>query len=158
MSDGLDWALIASTVVASGAWIYQRAWERVEARRSRYEEVLANLYAFTESGLNPDKIDEILAEHRRLWVTAPRRVTNAFSDFLDSVENGGSYSDQDRVDRMNALIDAMRKDASLMGMLYPAGSSPVLSLATFRLQSATRNTPVVIGNPVANPTSGEIAS
>lgn len=145
MSDGLGWALVASTVIASGAWIYQRAWERVEVRRSRYEAVLANLTAFTESGANPDKIDEVLAENRRLWLTAPRKVTNAFADFLDSIDSGGSFSDQDRVDRMNALIEAMRKDASLKGVLLPTGQSPSLSLTTFRLQSASRSKPLTIG-------------
>jgi hypothetical protein len=158
MSDGLAWGLVVSTVVASGAWIYQRAWERVETRRARYEAVLANLSAFTVGGLNPDKIDEVLAEYRKLWLTAPRNVTNAFTDFLDSIEVHGKYSDQDRADLLNGLIESMRKDASLIGMLIPIGSNPALSPATFRLRSASRPARGPIEDAmVTNATSGVAA-
>lgn len=72
--------------------------------------------------------------------------------------SGGSHSGQDRLVRINALIEAMRKNVSLIGMLFPTGSSPVLSLATVRPQSATVDIPVVSGNSVASPPFVEITS
>lgn len=151
LADGIGWALVVSTIIASAAWVYQRAWDRVEVRRGRYEQVLANMSAFTVGGLNPDKIDDVLAEYRRLWLTAPRIVTNAFADFLDSTQDGGSYTDDDRADLMNSLILAMRKDASLIGVLIPVKSGPALSAATFRLQAAAR--PGALLAPQAAPNS-----
>jgi len=141
MADGFGWGLVVSTVFATAAWIYQKAWDRAEARRARYEAILADLSAFTVSNNDPDRIDAVLAEQRKLWLTAPQSVTDAFAAFLEGAEGLVPLTDAERSARMEHLVRVMREDTRIWSVLRPRLRRETISSRELALKSASRSAP-----------------
>lgn len=129
------WGILGAAfaaVIASVAWVYQRAWERHEKRVIRYNEVMDRLLAFTHEGRDPQRQNELIAEHHRLWLFASDDVIRAGERFLDGAE--GKLVDPDRAMTEYAL--AMRRDSTLKAALIPRFWTTKLRPDDFRLRSA----------------------
>lgn len=137
MDDINLWPVAAAAAIGAIAWIYEKAWQRLERRALRYEAILGDLSAFTTSQLDPDKIDQILAEQRKLWISAPVGVSEAFVEFLETVE-GVPKADYIKEKALSRLIKEMRKDASLRSVLVPPIGSPDIPERYLKLKSASR--------------------
>jgi len=106
--------LIIATVIGAVAWIYQRAWDRQQARIERYEAILDSLPGFTQGRLNPNQIDDVLKEFRRLWLFAPDDVIKAANAFVAAAEKG-----ETKRPALAELVLAMRRDVSFKAVLFP---------------------------------------
>lgn len=115
--DGL-WALAVSALIAAGAWLYQRAWERHERRLNQYGKIVDLLPAFGEGAVDAAKLDVVFSELRRLWLVGPDEVIKAANVFFGTTR--GTNSTPVERDRALAMfILAMRKDASFMSAVIP---------------------------------------
>lgn len=132
--------MILSTFMGICAWLYQKAWDRAEARRLRYEDILINLPAFLEGSKNPDLIKKVLDEQRRLWLTAPKSVINAFSDFTDSIRDGNKLTQKQRLACLRSLIFAMRNDTNIWSIIRPRLQSEEISLEKLKMDRPSDNT------------------
>lgn len=123
--------LIAAALVASAAWLYQRAWERQERRIARYQEFVDRLPAFTSEKADNKRVDEAIAEVRRLWLSAPDDVIRSAERLIDFAQGERIYSQQKVV---GDCMIAMRKDATMMSALFPRFWRSRLSASDFRLR------------------------
>ena len=126
------WGITFGAAIASATWLYQRAWERQEKRVLRYQEILDRLRYMTEENLTPEKTNELINEHHRLWLFAPDDVVVAGERFLDAVEGNGS----DSTAALGEYVVAMRKDASMGSALFPRFWNTRLLPSGFRLRLA----------------------
>ena len=132
-----------AAVIASAAWLYQRAWERQEKRVERYQKVMDTLVYFTEKRLTAAKQDEMILEHHRLWLSAPDDVVKTGEKFLDAIE-GVIYikeGGQTKEEILGEYVLAMRRDASIKSALWPRFWQTKLQPIEFRLRSANQNNP-----------------
>lgn len=129
-----------AAVIASIAWLYQKAWERQERRVDRYRKIIDRLPAFTEGNLDPTEINNAIKEVHRLWLFAPDPVVEASERILDIAE-GSAKKDQNVV---GECIIAMRRDASFSAALIPRFWTTRLTPNRFKIRSANRT-------PRANP-------
>ncbi|MBR0910806.1 hypothetical protein [Bradyrhizobium japonicum] len=125
--------IFLSTIVAAAAWLYQKAWERIERRARLYEEIIDNLPGFADGGLDPAKINAAIASTRRLWIFAPDDVVRALHEFFDCIENHKGHDAAAAA--LGRLVLEMRKDTSLWNVLQ-TGRKSGLSPSEFRLRSA----------------------
>lgn len=134
------WGLAVGAAIASAAWLYQRAWERQEKRIARYQEVVDRLPYFTVANLSADKIDAMISEHRRLWISAPDDVIISGEKFLDAVEgrsdSGGTKGNSESA--LGEYVLAMRRDGSMRSALFPRFWPTKIKAKDFRLRSAVR--------------------
>lgn len=140
------WALTIPALIGAIAWLYQKAWERLDRRVKQYEEIIDALPGFTEGGLDAAKINAAIAMTRRLWILAPDNVVQALHAFFHSIENSKGHAESARA--LGELILAMRRDASLWAVLFPRPGKSHLHADDFRLFSASsakghEGTPVI---------------
>jgi hypothetical protein len=130
-----------AAVIASAAWLYQRAWERQERRILRYQEILDRLPAFAEGNTDTEKKDEMITEIRRLWLSAPDDIVYSAESFLDSLE--GVHSDNEKANskekNLSDLVSKMRQDATLRSAIVPRFWNTHLDGISFRLRHASGN-------------------
>ena len=125
--------IAVAAVIASAAWLYQRAWERQAQRILRYQEVLDRLPAFTEGNLDIEQRNEMITELRRLWLSAPDDVVRSGEKLLDLIE--GRYTDPEQV-ALGECVLAMRRDATMASALWPRFWGTRLQAKEFRLRFA----------------------
>lgn len=113
----MSWEILAATIVAALAWLYQRAWERQERRAKSYEAILDALPGFFVGSTNHTQIDTAIVELRRLMLYAPDSVIVAADEFLESVE--GFRADELKEARLDRLVAEMRRDCSFHSALFP---------------------------------------
>lgn len=130
--------LVLTATIAAAAWLYQRAWERQEKRVARYQEVMNRLPSFIVGNLNQDGLDEVIAEHRRLWLSAPDDVIIAGENFLDAVEGRPLKNEISPDVALGEYVLAMRRDASMKSAILPRFWKTKLEAKEFRLRSASR--------------------
>ena len=109
-----SWGVAVAALLGAVAWIYQRAWDRQQARVARYQKILDSLPGLTQERLNPDQIDAILNEVRCLWLFAPDDVVKTANSFLNAAETGDR-----KPPALSQFILAMRRDASFEAALFP---------------------------------------
>ncbi len=132
-------ALAIPAAIGAVAWLYQKAWERLERRVKQYEEIIDALPGFVEGGLDLNKINLALGLSRRLWILAPDSVVQALDRFFDSIEN--SKGPEAAGLALGELILEMRKNATFWAVFFPRVRTR-LKPSDFKIKSA--KTPVTI--------------
>ncbi|HWM31014.1 MAG TPA: hypothetical protein VNO69_04865 [Methyloceanibacter sp.] len=132
------WGLVLAALIGSFAWVYQKAWDRQQARIASYQQIVDMLPGFTVRHLDADKIDAALNEVRRLWLFAPDDVVRAGNAFLATIRDDQSSTDEVRERVLADFVLAMRRDASFTSSLWPRFFRTSLSAKDVRLQSAAR--------------------
>ena len=141
------WGVAIGAGIASAAWLYQRAWERQEKRIARYQEVMDRLKWFTVNRLSPNKLNEMIDEHHRLWLFAPDYVIDAGEKFLDSVEGLGGSPETS----LSEYVLAMRRDSTLGSALWPRFWRTRISPSAFRLRTARGSSATASQSDVSAP-------
>jgi hypothetical protein len=130
-------ALIVSVIIASLAWLYQRAWERQVSKIERYQSILDKIPAFTVGNLDPTVMDDAYTEFRRLWLYAPDDVLKAANEFFLASSRPGDNSGNERLGK---LIIKIRKDSSFSSAIIPKFFKTQMTPEEFLIVTSKKNT------------------
>ena len=92
-----------------------------EAREafSKYQEIVDALTGFMDNTRDPDKVDAVYAEVRRLWIYGPDDVACAGQEYIDKTIIGGSHTSEESEQAMAEFVLSMRRDASFWAAMFP---------------------------------------
>lgn len=126
------WGIAVAAFLGAIAWTYQQSWEHQKRRVEMYSAIIDLLPYFTRENRNTEKMNKALTEGRRLWLSAPDDVVQAFEKVLDVAEG--------KIDDCSAFGDcvaAMRRDSTYRSALFPRFWETKLPSAHFRLRTAS---------------------
>ena len=130
-------ALGIPIAAAAIAWFYQKAIERQERRIARYEKILELANSLLRAGRNPDHLDQILTEIRKLRLSGPRRIVEASSKFREATDTGASSEVVEQA--FFEFVQAMRRDCSIQAALWPQIRWGALRASDVKLMVARRD-------------------
>lgn len=79
-------------------------------------------------------------DQRRLWLTAPKSVIDAFSDFMDGTRDGNKLTEKQRLACMRSLICAMRNDTNIWSIIRPRLQSEEISWEKLKMDRLSDDT------------------
>ena len=129
-------ALSVPVLAASLAWLYQKALERQERRIARYEKIMELANSLLRAGRNPEHLDQILTEIRKLWLSAPRRIVEASTRFREATDTG--QTSQEVEEAFVEFVRAMRRDCSIGAVLWPRFRNGALEDRDVKLMVANK--------------------
>ena len=130
-----EWSFVVGALIGSVAWLYQKAWERRIQRTAVYENIVRLLPSVTLSGLDPQKLDQMLEEGRVLWLHAPDNVVLAFQAWMASVQSGDAANEPRLKDE---FLAKMRHDLTFRAAVIPRFWSTRMGIGDFPVLHARR--------------------
>lgn len=112
------WISIAVSVLTIGAglltWSLNERSKRIDQeyrrKESRYVNLLTALRGFYKDSYSKDLRNEFLHQVNLMWLYCPDEVIKSAYSFLEKVQTGKKYSDEEKESAVSVLILAIRKD------------------------------------------------
>lgn len=134
--------LVIGALLAGLGWLYQKTWERQDARIKSYQVIIDSLPSFVVGRFDSENVnirnanemivEEAQSEYRRLWLFAPDSVVRAGHAFFASTVEGELPSLNREATLQNFVLE-MRKDSSFQSAVLPRFFTTKLSSDIFKL-------------------------
>ena len=132
-------AVVLAVPLTAGAvaWFYQKTMERQERRIARYERIMELANSMLRVARDPDGMDQILTEIRKLWLSAPKEIVEASTRFREATDTGKTSDEVEAA--FLAFVQAMRRDCTIGAALMPRLGGSGLRARDVKLMVAWRD-------------------